>query len=62
VPFVLETAAEPKKLYCGPDIGWLEITPPPPPTPEEQAMKFATKQEADDYAKKYGIKAYVIEV
>ena len=62
MPWVLETKADPIRLYCGPDIGWLESTPKPPLTPEEQAMKFNSQQEADDYAKKYNMQATSVEV
>lgn len=60
--WILTTTSEPQSLYCGPDTGWVGETPPAPPTPAEQAMKFATKQDADDYAKKYGMKADAVEL
>jgi hypothetical protein len=60
--FVLVTTAEPKRLYCGPDVGWVEETPPAPPTPEEQAQGFTDKVSADAYAQKYGIKADAIQL
>lgn len=60
--FILVTKADPKLVYCGPDTGWVPETPPQPPTPEEQAQGFATKEDADKYATQHGMSADVIQL
>lgn len=49
-------------IYAGPDKGWIPASPPEPPAPEDEAQQFATAEDAQAYAAKYGIKADAVEI
>lgn len=60
--FAIVSKAEPKKVYAGPDAGWIPVEPPQQPTPQDQAQRFATKDDADRYIQQHGMQAETVEI
>ena len=54
---VIVSRTEPRKVYAGPDKGWLDLAPPQETTPEELAQKFDTKDAAEEYIKRHQMQA-----
>jgi hypothetical protein len=48
-----------KRLYCGPDLGWIQDNPPPPPKPADLAVVYDTKEAAEKAIVQGGIKAVI---
>lgn len=47
------------RLYAGPDIGWVQGKPQPPPDPDTQAVTYQTKEDAQKAIAQHGMKAVV---
>lgn len=60
--FAIVSRAEPRKVYAGPDAGWIPIKPPQQPTPQDMAQQFASKDDADKYIRDHGMQAEAVEI
>lgn len=62
MPFVIKNKDEAVGFYAGPDVGWVGGKVPPPPTPQDQAIKYDTKEEAEKVIKTASMQATAEEV
>lgn len=50
------------RLYAGPDIGWIQDKPQPPPDPASRAVNYPAKEDAQKAIAQYGMKAVIEDV
>ena len=57
MPFIIVQKDNPDLVYCGPDKGWENANPPPPPKPGDAAVKYDTQEEAVNVIITHGMNA-----
>jgi hypothetical protein len=58
--FKLVTKADPKRVYAGPDKGWLDAVPAEQKTADDEAQTFETQEEAAAFANKHGMAVDIV--
>ena len=59
--FVIQEKADTKRIYAGPDKGWIHPVPPEPPDPMEHAVIYDNKEDAERVIRQHGMQADVVE-